>query len=92
MSRTPNIPDTARAEFARLWDAGESVAVMADHFACSRPCISQTARRFGLTSRQKDGTWTPALGEGKRDRLALTGGAWIPDEHGIARWIPGATA
>lgn len=87
MSRHPLIGDTDRAEFCRRWAAGETLAVMAAHFGCSKPVISQTARRFGLPSRNAGG-WTKTATGQPSDRDALTGGAWVPDERGIARWVP----
>lgn len=77
MSRRPTITEDQREDFTRRWEAGELGAEIAAAFGCSTTTVSQTAARFGLAPRNEH-------------TRALTGGAWVPDRYGIARWVPGA--
>lgn len=74
--------------FARDWKIGCTRAEMAAlHGYTNLNAVTKVARRLGLPHRQN--VKNDLIEKG----LALTGGHWAPDSHGVQRWIPdGAVA
>jgi uncharacterized protein YjcR len=63
--------------------AGMRVVDIRDKHGVSLGTINSWARKAGL---RRNGT--SSVRKSEKDPEALSGGKWVPDDRGIARWVP----